>query len=133
MKKRTFDEVSFDELDDDEKEQYFLYFHKLPLGNLIKIGISQIARGNYHKRCKEVQRYFAEDVECLGIELSDSKADAEDVENQLKSMFDLARPNSELIFDSPEVRDYIQQHCFADVNFVAEMSHIAELQRNRNR
>lgn len=127
------DEVSFDELDDEEKQERFIYFHKLPVGSVIKIGISHIAGGNYHRRLKEAQRYFAEDVECLGIVLCGSRADALDLEDEIKRMFGVARPNSELIQDAPEVRDYIQKNCFADVHFVAVMSHIAEIRRNRNR
>lgn len=133
MKRRIFDDVSFDELDDDKKNERFIYFHKLPLGNVIKVGKSHIAGGNYHLRLKEAQRYFAEDVVCLGIVLCGDEADTRDLENQLKRRFGVARPNSELIPDSPEVRDYIQRHCYADVHLVAEMSHIAELRRNRKR
>ncbi|MYA69469.1 hypothetical protein F4009_00515 [Candidatus Poribacteria bacterium] len=131
--RRTFDEASYDELDPEELEQYFIYFHKLPAGNVIKIGRSQIANGNYHIRFKEAQRYFVEDVECLGIELCGDKDEAKDKETQLKGAFGLARPKSELIHDTAEVRDYIQQHCYADIHFVAVMSYIAELRRNRSR
>ena len=131
--RRTFDEVSYEELDPEDLEAYFVYFHKLPAGNVIKIGISKIANGNYHIRFKEAQRYFVEDVECLGIKLCGDKEDAKDKETQLKGAFGLARPKSELIHDTVQVRDYIQQHCWVDVHYVAEMSHIAELRRNRSR
>ena len=89
--RRTFDEASYDELDPEELEQYFIYFHKLPAGNVIKLGISQIANGNYHKRIREAQRYFVEEVECLGIELCGDEKDAKDKETQLKTAFGLAR------------------------------------------
>ena len=127
------DEVTFEEQTRETLEQYFIYFHKLPVGNVIKIGHSQIAKGNYHLRTKEAQRYFVENVECLGIELCESKTVASRKETQLKRTFGVARQNSELLNDEPAVRDYISKHCDADVNFVAEMSHIAEIQRNRKR
>ena len=134
MKNRhTFDEVSFDELDENTLQEYFLYFLKLPLGNVIKVGLSKIANGNFHKRHREAQRYFVENIEYLGIEGCDSKADARRKEKQLLRDFGRARPNSELILDTPEVRDYIDQHCDYDPSFVLDMSHIAELRRNRNR
>lgn len=130
--RRIFDEVSYEELDPEELEEYFIYFHKLPAGNVIKFGRSHIANGNYHRRIREAQRYFVEEVECLGIELCGSKEEAKDKETQLKRAFGLARPKSELIHDTAEVRDYIQQHC-DEGHYVAEMSHIAELRRNRDR
>lgn len=133
MKKITHDEVTFDELDEDTKQQYFIYFQKLPLGNVIKIGHSQIANGNFHRREKEEQRYFVEDVECLGIELCESKTEARRKEQQLLRDFGRARPRSELIYDAPKVRDYIYKHCDTDIGFVSAMSHIAELRRNRSR
>ena len=131
--RRTFDEVSYEELDPELLEEYVIYFHKLPAGNVIKIGISKIANGNYHKRIKEAQRYFVEDVECLGIELCASKEEAKNQETQLKRAFGLARPKSELIHDTAEVRAYIQKNCSVDVDYITEMSHIAELKRNRSR
>lgn len=124
--------MSYEELDPEDLEAYFIYFHKLPAGNVIKIGISNIAHGNYHKRIKEAQRYFVSDVECLGIELCGSKEKAKDKETQLKGVFGLARPKSELLHDTAEVRAYIQQYCY-EGHYVAEMIHIAELRRNRKR
>ena len=133
--KKILDEVSFDELDEDTKQEYFIYFLKLPIGNVIKVGISKIANGNFHKRHKEAQRYFVENIEYLGIETcrTSSKAEAERQEKQLLRDFGRARPKSDLVTDDTKVRDYIETHCDYEPSFILDMSHIAELRRNRNR
>ena len=133
MKRTIRDEVTFDESGRDVLEEYFIYFTKLPIGNVIKVGHSQIANGNFHKRQKEEQRYFVEDIEILGIKLIGLRTEARRKEQHLLDMFGRARPRSELVYDDKGVRDYIQQHCDADIHFMVEMSHIAELRRNRER
>ncbi len=133
MKRTMRDEAVYDELSTEDLEEYFIYFTKLPIGNVIKVGHSQIANGNFHKRQAEEQRYFVEDIEILGIERIGLRNEARRQETHLLDTFGRARPKSELVYDDKRVRDYIQEHCDGDIGFFVEMSHIAELRRNRER
>ncbi|MDE0324127.1 MAG: hypothetical protein OXN27_09420 [Candidatus Poribacteria bacterium] len=129
------DEVTFDELHEDTKQEYFVYFLKLPVGGVIKVGISKIANGNFHKRHKEAQRYFVESIEYLGIAscATSSRAKAGRMEKQVLRDLGRAHPKRELVADDKRVRDYIETHCDYDLSFVLNMSHIAEIRRNRSR
>lgn len=131
-KDTTFADEVYAELGDNELEQHIIYFLKLPMGNVIKIGRSTI-KNLVPVRIRPAQTYFVEDIECLGIESCESGTEARNKEQQLLRRFGRARPNSELVKDDPAVRDYIEKHSDIDKDFAVAMSNAWERERNRNR
>ena len=116
-------------IDDEEKlldpEQQIVYFHllpKLPENGVIKVGVTTVSGLN--GRIGDPQRYFVEDVECLGVIPLGTRKEAEDKENELLEMFGRVNENRqqcELIWDTDGVRQYIEDEC-EDAIFYTEAS-----------
>ena len=114
---------------DEEKlldpEQQIVYFHllpKLPENGVIKVGVTTVSGLN--GRIGDPQRYFVEDVECLGVIPLGTRKEAEDKENELLEMFGRVNENRqqcELIWDTDDVRQYIEEEC-EDAIFYTEAS-----------
>lgn len=119
---------NFSELDPDLLNSPLIYFLKLPNG-FIKVGKSEFNH-NFHLRRKAAERSYGRDVDPLGIELCESTDEAFREEKQLIETFGY---KDELLYDSPALRDYIEQHCDLDINYVIVMCHAAERKRNRER
>lgn len=128
LRKYEIEDWDFSELDPDLLNAPLVYFLKLPNG-YIKVGRSEFNH-NFHHRRKAAERYHSTDVEPLGIELCQSKSERNHKEKQLKEKFGYQK---ELLYDSPELRDYIEEHCEIDINYVIVMCHAAERKRNRDR
>ena len=97
-------------------DQYIVYFHQLPLGNVIKIGKTSVKR--YHGRIAEAQRYFVNPITLLGVIPCENENAAGEKESELLNDFKVAR--SELVWDNKDVRTYIED-C-EDPKFYAEAS-----------
>ena len=119
------DEVEYNGVDTD-----CLYFLELPIGNVIKIGVTTV--GRLFNRIDEAQRFFADDVKYIGIEYCYSREDAHRKERNLKHQFGTARPRSDLIPDSEEVRKYIDENC-TDASIDLEISREDARETNRSR
>ena len=97
-------------------DQHIVYFHQLPLGDVIKIGKTTVKR--YHGRIAEAQRYFVDPITLLGVIPCENQNAVDEKENELLNDFKVAR--SELIWDNEDVRTYIKD-C-EDPKFYAEAS-----------
>ena len=114
---------------DEEKlldpEQQIVYFHllpKLPENGVIKVGVTTVSGLN--GRIGDPQRYFVEEVECLGVIPLGTRKEAEDKERELLEMFGRVnedRQQCELIWDTDDVRQYIEDEC-EDAIFYTEAS-----------
>ena len=62
-----------------------VYFHELPAGNIIKIGVTTVRE--YRKRIGEAQRYFVDDIKPLGVIEFDTREDADNKETELLDTF----------------------------------------------
>ena len=98
-------------------DQHIVYFHQLPLGNVIKIGKTTVKR--YDGRIAEAQRYFVDRVTLLGVIPVENQDAADEKETELLGDFEVAR--SELVRDNEDVRMYIEDNC-EDPKFYAEAS-----------
>ena len=90
-----------------------IYFIKLPVGDIIKIGITKSVR-LLNQRRSGAQTYFVEDVNFLGVKPFDVGHDPESDEQELLNRFGRAnteRSECELVWDTPEVREYIAENC----------------------
>ena len=90
-----------------------IYFIKLPEGNVIKIGITNSVRG-LTQRKSSAQTYFVEDVIFLGVKTFDVGHNPEPDEQELLNRFGRAnteRNDSELVWDTSGVREYIDENC----------------------
>lgn len=90
-----------------------IYFIKLPKGNVIKIGITNSVRG-LTQRKSGAQTYFVDDVIFLGVKPFDVGHNPEPDEQELLNRFGRAnteRSGSELVWDTSEVREYIDENC----------------------
>ena len=120
MKAVTIDgETRLIDLDKD-----IVYFHELPAGDIIKIGVTTVRE--YRNRIGEAQRYFVDDVKPLGIIEFDTREIADDKETELLDTFGRAnetRNKCELVWDldNPDVRAYINENC-EDPRFYVEAS-----------
>ena len=115
---RTIEEVTIDgETKQIYVDQHIVYFHQLPLGNVIKIGKTNVRR--YDGRIAEAQRYFVDRVTLLGVIPCENQDAVDEKENELLTDFKVAR--SELVWDNDDVRMYIEDNC-EDPRFYAEAS-----------
>lgn len=90
-----------------------IYFIKLPVGDVIKIGITKSVR-LLNQRRSGAQTYFVEDVNFLGVQPFEVGHDPESDEQELLDRFGRAnteRSECELVQDTPEVRAYIEENC----------------------
>ena len=105
---RSIEEVTIDgETKQIYVDQHIVYFHQLPLGDVIKIGKTHVTR--YHERIAEAQRYFVNPVKLLGVVPCENQNAANEKENELLNCFKVAR--SELVWDNEDVRMYIEDNC----------------------
>ena len=101
-----------------------VYFHELPAGDVIKIGVTTVRE--YRNRIGEAQRYFVDDVKPLGVIEFGTREDADNKETELLNTFGRAnetRNKCELVWDwdNPDVRAYIDENC-EDPRFYVEAS-----------
>ena len=98
-----------------------VYFHELPAGDVIKIGVTTVRE--YRNRIAEAQRYFVDNVEPLGIIEFETREDADNNETELLDTFGRANESRELVWDgdNPAVRVYINENC-EDPQFYVEAS-----------
>ena len=107
--------------------QPIVYLHRLPEGGVIKIGITTVT--DILNRIGDPQRYFVEDVKCLGVIPCESQDDAKTKETELLNTYGRAnetRRQCELVWDEDRVREYIENEC-EDPRFYIEAS-----RRSRN-
>ena len=108
-----------------DPEQPIVYFHQLPElteNRVIKVGRTTVRELN--NRIKDPQRYFVEDVECLGVIPLNTPQEALNKEKELLDRFGRANANRhqcELIWDTDDVRRYIKEEC-KDPKFYTEAS-----------
>ena len=101
-----------------------VYFHALPAGEIIKIGVTTVRE--YRNRIAEAQRYFVDDLEPLGVIEFETRQEADSKETELLDTFGRAnetRNKCELVWDwdNPAVRAYINENC-EDPRFYVEAS-----------
>ena len=99
-----------------------VYFHELPAGDVIKIGVTTVRE--YLNRVREAQRYFVDDVKPLGVIELETREDADNKERELLNDFgrtNQTRNKCELVWDNPNVRAYIDENC-EDPRFYFEAS-----------
>lgn len=124
----VIEDSDFSELDPDLLNSPLIYFLNLPNG-FIKVGKSEFNH-NFHLRQESAKRSYGRDVDPLGVQLCESTDEAFREEKQLIETFGY---KEELLYDTPALRDYIEQHCHEDINYVIVMCHAAERKRNRDR
>jgi len=127
LRKYEIEDWDFSELDPDLLNAPLVYFLKLPNG-FIKVGKSEFNH-NFHQRQDAARRRY-DGAEPLGVELCESSDEAYRKEDKLKNKFGY---KGELLYNTPALQDYIEQHCDIDINYVITMCHAAERERNRNR
>ena len=99
-----------------------VYFHELPAGDVIKIGVTTVRE--YRNRIAEAQRYFVDNVKRLGVIEFETREDADNKETELLDTFGRAnemRNKCELVWDDPNVEAYIDENC-KDPEFYVEAS-----------
>ena len=109
---RDIKEVSIDdETRSIDLDKPIVYFHELPAGDVIKIGVTTVRE--YRNRIAEAQRYFVDNVEPLGIIEFETREDADNKETELLDTFGRANESRELVWDggNPAVRAYIDENC----------------------
>lgn len=127
-RKYYLEDDHFSELDPNLLNTSLVYFLKLPNG-FIKVGKSEYNH-NFHLRQEAAKRKYGSDVEPLDIELCESNDEAHHKETQLIKKFGY---KDELLYDTPELRAYIEKHCMGDIAYDVAMCHAAERVRNRDR
>ena len=122
---RAIEEVTIDgETRQIYVDQHVIYFHQLPLGGVIKIGVAALGDYDYCNRIIEAQRYFENDIKPLGVISYDDRTIAEEQEKELLDRFgrvNIVRRECELVRDNDEVRTYIKNQC-KDPRFYEEAS-----------
>ena len=127
LRKYEIEDYDFSELDPDLLHHPLVYFLKLPNG-FIKVGKSKFDH-NFHQRWDAAGRRYGS-ADPLGVELCESCDAAYRKEEHLKKEFGY---KDELLYDTPALRDYIEQHCEIEISYVIAMCHAAERERNRKR
>ena len=122
---RDIKEVTIDgETRSIDLDKPIVYFHELPAGDVIKIGVTTVRE--YRNRIGEAQRYFVDEITSLGIIEFETREDADNKETELLNTFGRAnetRNKCELVWDwdNPVVRAYINENC-EDSRFYVEAS-----------
>ena len=101
-----------------------IYFIELPEGGVIKIGITKSVP-RLPARKSGAQTYFVDDVNFLGVIPFPIGDNPEPKEQELLGRFGRAntdRNECELVYDTPEVRMYIEENCKSAVPYVIAAS-----------
>lgn len=108
-----------------------VYFLDLPLGDVLKVGITTI-NGLFNRR-DEAQRYFVDDVKYIGLIYCHDREHARSIETYIKNTFGTSRSvRNDLVPDTCEVRKFIEIY-FIDADFDLEISENRKREKDRER